>query len=1501
MKLKLSVAVVGALERDVVLVADATATIGDVAKRLCAGSGMDASHPLTLRVEDPGSTEGLVLDPACAIEDSSLRAGRHVEVVRAGERRPDDERDDRVAAVVRVVAGPDAGRTFRIARGTSLVGRDASAAVRFHEDREVSRRHATLTVDRAVTVTDLNSANGLRVDGALVRRAEVGAEKVQVGATVFQVEPVADLGPERAPDDFVRSASVERLHAGVLSELPVPPSRPDPPRLPVLALLSPLLLGAVLFALSRQPSALLFVAVSPLIMLGTWFDGRLRARRSWARARKRFDERLADVRSRAIAEREREREARELESPAVDEVERAIHTRSSTLWARTPVHAAFLEVRFGRGSLPSRSRVTPSSANATADADAVDGDRLRALEDEFAKVGPVPVVESFPRAGALGIAGGGTVRDDAARALVMQLVGMHSPADLTIAAFIAPDAVPNWAWLAWLPHVDSPHSPITATALAADEASAAALLSSLEELVATRNGTPGSPSRSRGGLPEATAGIRETAASDPSSLPSVVVVVTDGAPAERSRLVELASAGADHGVYTVWLAGSPRRLPNVCRTQLVVDPRTGRGTVGYVRHGTTVPLQSLDLLDAIRAETAARALAPLTDSGARVPGSELPRAVSFAELYGTEVLEGPTSIEQRWRRNGSLVSEWTPGEPRSPMGLRAVVGQAAPEPFAIDLRSHGPHALVGGTTGSGKSEFLQAWIMGLAAEYAPDRLTFLLVDYKGGSAFAECVRLPHTVGLVTDLTPLLVRRALTSLRAELRQRERILNAKNAKDLLELERRGDRDAPPALVIVVDEFAALSGEVPEFMDGVVDIAQRGRSLGLHLVLATQRPSGVIRGSLRANTNLRIALRVADDADSQDILGSPIAAGFDPERPGRAAASDGSGRVVEFQSAFLGLQTGQGPAAPDIEVHPLPLGRGGVWPVPADPVPEMLATPDIERLARCIREAAARCRIATPRRPWLEPLGAHIDVLALPAGDGARLALGMLDQPGKQRQTTYMLDLDAAGNVAIIGASGSGKSAALRSLGLAASTQAAARPVVVHVIDSAGGTVTPLETLPTTSSVVLGTDTERITRMLTALTREAERRARAFAATRATSLGEYQVATGIPLARVLVLLDGFSAFRAEHEFRPGGDFDRILALASSGRQLGMHVVVTADRVGALPPAFAATMGELIVLRLAGAAEYASAGLPVDALTDAPPGRALIRGDECQLGVPGGGSGLLTQTKAIDEAAQRLRATGVVQAAPIERLPERIDWRSLPSTVCGRPTLGVAYETLEPVGMPDDGLFIVAGPFGSGRTTAMTTAIRSMSSARPHRRRILISTRRGALAGLSHWSASSADPDAAAALAAQLAGELEAGRDDETPPLIVVDSVGDHEGAASEAQVVRLLKAARRVGASVLVEVDPVTAPAAWQLFAELKTARAGIVLRPDESDGSMIFRIPFPRGVRAEFPVGRGFLVEAGRITLLQVALPPTSALDGDPFPARPGSTKALQALSVHSGRS
>jgi DNA segregation ATPase FtsK/SpoIIIE, S-DNA-T family len=455
----------------------------------------------------------------------------------------------------------------------------------------------------------------------------------------------------------------------------------------------------------------------------------------------------------------------------------------------------------------------------------------------------------------------------------------------------------------------------------------------------------------------------------------------------------------------------------------------------------------------------------------------------------------------------------------------------------LDLREHGPHALVGGTTGAGKSEFLQSWILGMAVDHSPQQVTFLLVDYKGGAAFAEVVRLPHTVGLVTDLTPRLVRRALASLRAEVRHRERLLAAAGAPDLLEMERRGEPGTPPALIIVVDEFAALVQEVPEFVDGVIDVAQRGRSLGLHLILATQRPAGVIRANLRANTNLRVALRRADEDDSIDVLGTGEAALFDPAVPGRAMAKTGPGRLMPFQALYAGGRTSAVAPPPEIAVRTLGFGPATVWECPDQRdsgVPVTDGPTDVHNLVDTVRQAAAEAALPAPRRPWLPEPAAVVELADL-AGtsrdDG--LVLGVVDDPERQQQLPVAYRPDEDGTLVVLGTGGSGKSTALRALAASAGLAAASArggPCHLYGLDFGSRGLLALEALPHVGSVVAGDDEERVARLLDLLRDTVDERAERYARLGAATIEEYRTRAGsADEPRIVLLLDNFGGFRA------------------------------------------------------------------------------------------------------------------------------------------------------------------------------------------------------------------------------------------------------------------------------------------------------------------------------------------------------------------------------------
>lgn len=458
----------------------------------------------------------------------------------------------------------------------------------------------------------------------------------------------------------------------------------------------------------------------------------------------------------------------------------------------------------------------------------------------------------------------------------------------------------------------------------------------------------------------------------------------------------------------------------------------------------------------------------------------IPGKVPLLDLLDFEL--DPTSISARWTRHDP--------------NLETPLGSSSSGVLHLDLTADGPHGLIAGTTGSGKSELLQSLIAGLALNHSPRSLNFLLLDYKGGAAFRDCLMLPHTTELVTDLSSNLGRRLVVSLDAELRRRESILRAAGAKDHRELRQRSPEDTPPALVILIDEYATLIKEMPHVVDGIVDVGQRGRSLGVFLLLATQRPGAVVTGAIRANTNIRIALRLASSSESEDVVGSTDAARIPRQLPGRAFLRTSFGELVQFQSAYVGSAS-----------------RGGA------------AASDLEAIVQACREAAARSSMPPPRPTVLPPLPVKLRLDDLPQPPTASAAVGLIDEPRLQQQRPYVVDFEARGGVLVLGTSGSGKTTALQTIAASLARGSRTRDVNIYGLDFGGGSLAPLEALPHCGSIIDGSDEERVTELILFLKREIERR-------RQDGIGPEGSSPSLP--RIVVLIDGYAAFSAQFERR-------------------------------------------------------------------------------------------------------------------------------------------------------------------------------------------------------------------------------------------------------------------------------------------------------------------------------------------------------------------------------
>ncbi|MDO9396393.1 MAG: FtsK/SpoIIIE domain-containing protein [Herbiconiux sp.] len=1497
MRIKATLRRPGGTSSTLQITADATASVADIARAIhdadpqrtgrpgstgpapaTGATGPDASAPaatppLTLRVTD-STGEARELDPASNLLDAGVRSGSVLELTTPSAGFRQAGRSGPAAATLKVLSGPDAGAEFSLPFGSSSIGRERGIDVRL-SDSLVSKRHARINIGEQIEIIDLKSANGLLMGGEQVARTQLSsADVVVLGDTAICVVPLQRLGgaaPSTPVIEFNRSPRVVARYPGEKFPAPAPPKQPQPLRFPLVALIAPLLMGPILFIATGSALSLIFIALSPILMIGTWVDHKLQSRGQLKAAIKQFNEALENFVASMHEKQRVQRAVRLTEAPAVAATVDAVERLGQLLWTHRPEHTAFLTARLGLGTAPSRDEITTPNEN-----DALPEYFAQVIEtaDRFSRIDAVPIVVEFRRAGALGVAGPAELRHGVARGILTQLVGLHSPAELVVCALASPTSRRTWEWLEWLPHTSSPHSPLAGDHLADNQGSGAALLARLEALIDERTAgapTPRGPidtSRKADGGEELL----------PPRTPAVLVLIEDDTPLDRGRLTRLVERGADANVHVVWSAPSIAGLPAACRSFVSVEQDADGATAGQVRLGEhTFPL-ACETVDDPTAQRVARRLAPVVDVGAPIDDdSDLPRAVSYLSLVGTELAEVPEAVIDRWRESNSIaVRDGSPLVRRKNAGsLRALVGHSGTEPFYLDIRNQGPHALVGGTTGAGKSEFLQSWVLGMAAAHSPDRATFLFVDYKGGAAFADCVGLPHTVGLVTDLSPHLVRRALTSLRAELRYREHLLNRKKAKDLVSLEKTGDPDTPPSLLIVVDEFAALVQEVPEFVDGVVDVAQRGRSLGLHLILATQRPAGVIKDNLRANTNLRIALRMADADDSSDILGDPMAAYFDQSIPGRGAAKTGPGRLAAFQTGYAGGWTTNEPPRPRIDLVEMDFGSGAVWEAPEVEAP-VLADPgptDIARLVSSIRTAAKMADIPTPRKPWLDELAAVYDFSLLPnPRTDERLLLGVIDDPASQSQPTVFYEPDRDGNMAVYGTGGSGKSATLRTIAVSAAVTPRGGPVHVYGLDFGSSGLSMLEELPHVGAIISGDDEERVIRLLRMLRDLVDDRSVRYSGVRAGSIGEYrQIANAPDEPRILVLVDGIGAFREQYEF--GGHsawFTTFSQIATDGRQVGVHIVIAGDRPNSVPASLGSTVQRRLVLRMANEDDYALVNAPKDTLSAvSPPGRGVMEGNEVQIAVLGADSNVAVQAREIAKLAEAMTRQGVTPAAPVRTLADAIPFGSLPAVAGGDPVIGVRDDTLGPFSFAPRGAMLVAGSAGSGRSTALASIATALRRADPGIRLVHISPRRTNLTPLPLWSLSISDPAQLTAFADDVAAQLDAETLKPSDFALIVENVGELNGSPLEADVDRLVKRALRDDVLVVGESESSTWSAAWTLAGPFKNSKRGLLLVPGELDGDTLLGTSLGRFKRADLPPGRGFFVQGGRITKLQVA--------------------------------
>ncbi|MGZ4770024.1 MAG: FtsK/SpoIIIE domain-containing protein, partial [Ilumatobacteraceae bacterium] len=604
----------------------------------------------------------------------------------------------------------------------------------------------------------------------------------------------------------------------------------------------------------------------------------------------------------------------------------------------------------------------------------------------------------------------------------------------------------------------------------------------------------------------------------------------------------------------------------------------------------------------------------------------------------------------------AIAAAWIAGGVDPPP--RTVIGVAEDGVVDVDLERDGPHALVAGTTGAGKSELLRGLVVGLAAGSSPDHLTFVLIDYKGGSTFDACADLPHVVGVVTDLDEHLANRALRSLHAELRRREHLLRGVGAADLSIYRRIAPHAVLPRLVVIIDEFATLVGEQPDFLHALVGIAQRGRSLGVHLILATQRPSGVISDEIRANTNLRLALRLHDASDALDVVGDPSAASIPRGLAGRAVMRLGPGEVLTFQTARCTA----------------PVGEGGT---------------ELDTLVAAVRRATELIGVRPVVSPWLAPLPARLPVDPASVAHGI---VGVVDDPDQQRVVPLRWSRDE-GHLLLVGAAGSGVTSTLALVGTVAALDDSG--CHLYVIDGGGGqALRALERSSSCGGVVQLYERERLSRLINRIASELDRRISNPSS---------------PSCPIVLLVDGFDVVRSSlDELDTVAELEMLDSIVALGAAHDIVMVCGFDRVAAIPSSVLAHCAARWIFHLTDRHDAAGVGIVAADVPGPIPGRLVVAatGLEAQLMV-----GALALPAPVGGAVP----------APIECLPAHLRADALPAgRAVGHDSLlpiGTRFDNgrVCTVDIPGGEHLLIVGPARSGRTTALLRVVRAWRDAYP------------------------------------------------------------------------------------------------------------------------------------------------------------------------------------------
>jgi S-DNA-T family DNA segregation ATPase FtsK/SpoIIIE len=1139
------------------------------------------------------------------------------------------------------------------------------------------------------------------------------------------------------------------------------------------------------------------------------------------------------------------------------------------MWERRPADSDFCHARVGVGTQRLATRLVPPRIGPLGQLDPLTVTALRSFLRAHSTIRDAPIAIALRGLAAVTITGEPTYARSLARAMICQLAVLHSPDQVLIAAAVSDSNRVHWDWLKWLPHNQHPS--------AADDVGSARMV--YPTIAAAENALAGLPHDRR-------------------ATPQLVTIV-DGDVADGSERL----AGRD-GVTLIKIGTGGDELASAEVISLrVTDKDLTVGDEVFARP---------DQMDPDAALVCARRLAAYRVAEPERTTGGSPRWQDLSGV-GDPALFAPKELWGNRRHHEPL---------RVPVGTTT-----AGTPLELDIKEAaengvGPHGLCIGATGSGKSEFLRTVALGMLARHPPEALNLVLVDFKGGATFLGLESAPHVAAVITNLSheAPLVARMQEALSGEINRRQELLRAAGNLDGIAAYQRARRAgaqlvALPALLIIIDEFSELLSQHPDFIDVFMAIGRLGRSLGMHLLLASQRlDEGRLRG-LDSHLSYRVCLKTLSATESRLVLGTPDAHEL-PNTPGIGYLRAGTANLVRFQTAFVsgpcvsnGHAVAPLPAAPNQERMPL---AQRFTAAPAGPVTPVLRTKTDATASRTVLRTVVD-RLAGHGPPahevWLSPLRAApgLDDVLDQSAPELTAAIGIVDRPFQQRRTPLTVDLrGAAGNVVVVGAPQSGKSTTLLTLIAALAATHDPRRVQFYCLDFGGGALTSLRSWPHVGSVAGRADHHLVRRMIDECEKIVTTREALFRDHGIESMAHYRrlKAQHDPVCDrfgdVFLVIDGWAGLCREFDMIETS----VTALAAQGLSFGVHVVVAVSRWAELRHALKDQIGTRIELRLGDPADSELDRRRAQQVPEGKPGHGLC-GERLHMMISlprldgATGSSGLGEAGARDGEMLRRRHGGYTAPA-VPLLPTHVDHPAVVERAADdlrtRILLGLGDREIEPVAIDFERNqhLIVFGDNECGKTATLRTLCREISrTTTGARAQLFVADFRRTLAGVVDPEHCGGYSVSAMSLAAMLADLLDLLRRRMPPPDVTCDQlrtgswwtgpdiyvvVDDYDLVATGgdnplAPVVEYLPHARDIGLHLLVARRGGGAARAMfePLLAALRDFGAmALIMSGSPDEGQLIGSVrPSP------LPPGRGVLITRndGR-QLVQVSWSPPS---------------------------